>query len=308
MSESHEPEKRSESLWFLVIPFVVVICLWAGYWLAIEQAMPTTGLDDANAEKVRAARGQFGDMFGAASSLFSAFALAALIYTVWLQRKELQLQRKATSETQREMQLAREEATRQSGTAARTALIGALAALWEHYNAVEQTKTPSREKGDGDPKALKQELAKALLLLTRENMAANAIIFRSEQEIQSEAGQMFDLLKGLIEVIETRPPDTWDHATEVEAARAQILTFASGAVLHISPNSKASMAREELLLELARGKPGVSFATSNESYAHRVERNKEARAKALKWMRNVQSYLSALKHADYVADTSAPTQ
>jgi hypothetical protein len=47
-------------------------------------------------------RGTFGDMFGAANSLFSGLAFAALIFTVWMQREELNLQR-------RELELTREE-------------------------------------------------------------------------------------------------------------------------------------------------------------------------------------------------------
>ena len=34
-------------------------------------------------------RGQFGDVFGAVNALFSGFAFAGLIYTVFLQREEL---------------------------------------------------------------------------------------------------------------------------------------------------------------------------------------------------------------------------
>ncbi len=39
-------------------------------------------------------RGTIRDMFGAVNALFSGLAFAGIIYTVWLQRMELQLQRK----------------------------------------------------------------------------------------------------------------------------------------------------------------------------------------------------------------------
>lgn len=41
-------------------------------------------------------RGVIGDMFGASNALFSGLALAAVAYSLWLQRKELELQRKVT--------------------------------------------------------------------------------------------------------------------------------------------------------------------------------------------------------------------
>jgi hypothetical protein len=50
-------------------------------------------------------RAQFGDSFGAVNSLFSGLAFAGLIYTIFLQRGELQLQRE-------ELQLTRSELTR----------------------------------------------------------------------------------------------------------------------------------------------------------------------------------------------------
>jgi hypothetical protein len=47
-------------------------------------------------------RGSFGDMFGSINALFSGAALAGIIYTIFLQRRELQLQR-------RELELTRDE-------------------------------------------------------------------------------------------------------------------------------------------------------------------------------------------------------
>lgn len=49
------------------------------------------------------ARGTFGDMFGAVNALFSGLAFATLIYTVFLQRRELQLQRKELEYTRQEL-------------------------------------------------------------------------------------------------------------------------------------------------------------------------------------------------------------
>lgn len=47
--------------------------------------------------------GLFGDTFGAVNSLFSAFAFAGLVYTIFLQRDELKLQRLELEETRKEL-------------------------------------------------------------------------------------------------------------------------------------------------------------------------------------------------------------
>lgn len=48
-------------------------------------------------------RGTFGDMFGAVNSLFSGLALGGIIYTIFLQKKELALQRQELEETRKEL-------------------------------------------------------------------------------------------------------------------------------------------------------------------------------------------------------------
>ncbi|MBE7439137.1 MAG: hypothetical protein HS115_11820 [Spirochaetales bacterium] len=48
-------------------------------------------------------RGTFGDMFGAINALFSGLAFAVLIFTVSLQRRELELQRYELESTRKEL-------------------------------------------------------------------------------------------------------------------------------------------------------------------------------------------------------------
>jgi hypothetical protein len=49
-------------------------------------------------------RGTFGDMFGSINALFSGLALAGIILTILLQRKELKLQREELQETRHEFE------------------------------------------------------------------------------------------------------------------------------------------------------------------------------------------------------------
>ncbi len=58
--------------------------------------------------EARESFGQFGDAFGALNTLFSGLAFAALIVTLWMQREELELQRKELVESRIAQQGAQE--------------------------------------------------------------------------------------------------------------------------------------------------------------------------------------------------------
>jgi len=74
---------KSTNWWPLIYIIALFIILWfLNGWLLMGYT---------NDE-----RGTIGDMFGASNSLFSGLALAAVAYSIWLQRNELQLQRKVT--------------------------------------------------------------------------------------------------------------------------------------------------------------------------------------------------------------------
>ena len=75
-------EENKESFLGLLLICIAVL----GVWLGIS-FLEFTLINEW------AARGQFGDMFGSVNSLFSGLAFAVLIYTIYLQRKELRLQR-----------------------------------------------------------------------------------------------------------------------------------------------------------------------------------------------------------------------
>lgn len=85
-------------------------------------------------------RGQFGDVFGAANSLFSGLAFAGLIYAILLQREDLALQRTELELTRQELkrsasaQEQSEIALRaQAEAAERSAALAATNFLLDHY-------------------------------------------------------------------------------------------------------------------------------------------------------------------------------
>lgn len=73
----------------------VIIGFWLINWFLLKDCSETY-------------RGTFGDMFGAINALFSGLALAGIIITILLQRKELQLQREELSETREEFKIQNE--------------------------------------------------------------------------------------------------------------------------------------------------------------------------------------------------------
>jgi hypothetical protein len=77
-----------------IISVVVIIFLWLTSWYLIDNFITPNGTNS-----VLEARGTFGDKFGAINSLFAGLAFAGIIFTILLQRKELQLQRDELSST-----------------------------------------------------------------------------------------------------------------------------------------------------------------------------------------------------------------
>ena len=98
----HDPDEQTPS-WpaWLVVVVILVILSWAG----------SGGLLYSRQD-----RGTFGDMFGAVNALFSGLAFVGIIYTVWLQRKELQLQRREMEETREELKGQKEQLAAQNET------------------------------------------------------------------------------------------------------------------------------------------------------------------------------------------------
>ncbi len=77
-----ENQNKEESISLLIWLVVGAIILWGIMWWSVFNNLPDWP-----------SRGQFGDLFGSINALFSGLAFAGIIYTIYLQRKELKLQR-----------------------------------------------------------------------------------------------------------------------------------------------------------------------------------------------------------------------
>jgi len=80
-------------VWRVLLLLAVIVAVWITAWWGIPQLYPKR--DEA---------GQFGDMFGAVNALFSGMALAGVVVAIWLQSRELALQRKELRSQKEQLQ------------------------------------------------------------------------------------------------------------------------------------------------------------------------------------------------------------
>lgn len=92
MSKSKKSEETETSFLIIsIIVTIVIISLWIGTYYFLR-------------DFPKEDRGTIGDMFGTINTLFSGLALAGIILTILLQRKELKLQREELSDTRKEFE------------------------------------------------------------------------------------------------------------------------------------------------------------------------------------------------------------
>src|SRR5687768_14058386 len=105
-TESTNPKRKKRRLFGLHVddpkaPYIIfgmVVVLWISCWILASSLINV----NSSATNSWSMRGQFGDMFGAVNALFSGLAFAGIIYTILLQREELEAQRKELRATRRE--------------------------------------------------------------------------------------------------------------------------------------------------------------------------------------------------------------
>lgn len=81
-----------------------------------------------------ATRGQFGDIFGGINALFTGLAFAGVIYTILLQRQELELQRDELRLTREELRRSAAAQTDQVAQLKEAANLSAITALLNVYS------------------------------------------------------------------------------------------------------------------------------------------------------------------------------
>ena len=106
-----------------------VVALWAVAWILLVILVPKPE-----------ERGLFGDMFGSVNALFSGLALAGVVLTLFmqhrelgLQREELQLTRNQLKKTTDAQEASGESLARQAVANERAAVIAGLVAVVDHF-------------------------------------------------------------------------------------------------------------------------------------------------------------------------------
>lgn len=85
-----------------IIVVIVIFFIWCISWICIDKYIISTNVSKISNEE---ARGTFGDKFGAVNALFSGLAFSGIIFTILLQRKELELQRDELKSTRKVFEL-----------------------------------------------------------------------------------------------------------------------------------------------------------------------------------------------------------
>lgn len=98
MSRQNNNNSNYKDLIYGSILFIFVIALWYFSWQYIDNSVVSIDFELTDIE----ARGLFGDKFGAINALFSSLAFAGIIFTIFLQKRELKLQREEMEETRGE--------------------------------------------------------------------------------------------------------------------------------------------------------------------------------------------------------------
>jgi len=127
LAEDHPIGKKNATWRILLVPFGVIAGVWACYWWLI-----------ANYLESWTERGTFGDAFGALNTLFAGLAFAGVICAIYLQGRELRLQREELEQTREQLRRSAEAQEQTHATlrlqtrlSAMSALVAADAALYE---------------------------------------------------------------------------------------------------------------------------------------------------------------------------------
>ena len=119
----------------MVVLFLGVIGLWGLSALVIGWV-----LDDWTV------RGTFGDLFGAVNALFSGLAFAGLIYTIVLQRREIEANREEIKKTNKAQKHTQRVMDGQLEQMQHTTRLTALNSLMDYFNRQIADPSSSEEK------------------------------------------------------------------------------------------------------------------------------------------------------------------
>ncbi len=151
--ENEVQDSNTKDIFIGIGLFLLVFGFWYISWCYIDNKIYS---DDKTIASSEAIRGQFGDKFGAINSLFSGLAFAGIIFTIFLQKRELSLQRQELKDTREELQRAADAQekseialSRQAENLKISAKLSALNTLLNYYMNEEATFIKNGNYSDG---------------------------------------------------------------------------------------------------------------------------------------------------------------
>ena len=99
----HDVSRPRHPLWWLPLPFLVVLVVWLGSWWGTERQIGQWS-----------DRASFGDMFGAVNALFAGLAFAGVVCALLLQQRQITQQLEELALQREELNLSRMEMARQA--------------------------------------------------------------------------------------------------------------------------------------------------------------------------------------------------
>ncbi len=120
MEKKDNAKKNEERVWGWVFAGLIVLicCLWLLYWQLTERWI------DCQEQ-----RGLFGDSFGGLNALFAGLAFAGVIVALFMQRKELKLQREELTKSTEALQVSSASSKKNLNLQKTIAQVSALDAL-----------------------------------------------------------------------------------------------------------------------------------------------------------------------------------
>ena len=136
-SESSETRSYSQGahsigFWWLVLAISVVIALQVGWLLGLLLLfglLEKASLSSLNMSSL----GQAGDLFGGVNALFTGLAFAGLVFTIMLQRRDLQMQSEALDLQSKELAATRAEVQKSAEAQDKQVSLSVIATLVDIY-------------------------------------------------------------------------------------------------------------------------------------------------------------------------------
>lgn len=169
-SEPVSNDKNKIGVWHFAGLLVVVVGMWLGYTYWLPSAINNAG-----------SRGLYGDSYGALNTLFSGLAFAALVFTMLLQRNELQLQRQELRETREQLKVSADSQAELADLQLISSMVSAKSAILKLLREIEWGDDNMDMMKDRYKEELDQ-LFNASVLVSQKFNAAYEMVERSAEE------------------------------------------------------------------------------------------------------------------------------